>query len=328
MPPNHTTSQIPLVEDDSSDEEPLIQQGPHDGTVYAFTGVPNFRDAVENKITENGRPLRSRMLFRCATMDEASEADVNTIVKELDIHTVIDLRSSGESRAIHTAQHAIEGIPKVAEHYQLSPEPPIPDRFMSSPSRKRFTIDFMQRLRRYIWGSLDICTKLTFLALSLVCQHNAARRLVIQNSFLSRDGLYGLNKAILDQCGRDIKLIMDILAHDQNYPVLIHCTAGKDRTGLTIALVHGLLGVKRDQIVADYTRSKDCLKSHMGRMVAEMGKHGMSEEFTGCPPEVMERTLRYIDAQFGSTENYLESVGVGLDEQEKIRRILQTGPAV
>ena len=34
---------------------------------------------------------------------------------------------SGESRAIHSAQHALEGIPKVSDHYQLSPDPPIPE---------------------------------------------------------------------------------------------------------------------------------------------------------------------------------------------------------
>ena len=52
-----------------------------------------------------------------------------------------------------------------------------------------------------------------------------------------------------------IAAIFTILADSGNLPVLIHCSAGKDRTGGLIALVHLLLGVHPDDVMADYLLS-------------------------------------------------------------------------
>ncbi|KAJ3300581.1 hypothetical protein HK104_009916 [Borealophlyctis nickersoniae] len=284
----------------------------HDGTLFDLDGVPNFRDAGENKVTKDGRRLKPRVVFRSATTDEASEDDVRYITEELGIRTIIDLRSRGEG--IHRAQHALEGSPTLADRYKLSE--------MARPAgenRVTFKIDFMLTLRRYIWSSLDFVTKVLFIILTIFFQHNTARRLVVSRSFLSRSGLYGMNRAILTNCGKDIQRIFTILADKSSYPVLIHCTAGKDRTGLTVALLQMLAGVESDQIIRDYARSKEGLKSQMGRLVEGVGQHGLSDDFAGCPPEVMEKTLLFIKEEYGSIEQYLESVGVERDVQERVR---------
>lgn len=65
----------------------------------------------------------------------------------------------------------------------------------------------------------------------------------MKRSFLGNGGLIGLNKALIDHSREGIKHVFDILSLDENFPVLIHCNAGKDRTGLIIALIQKLLDV-------------------------------------------------------------------------------------
>jgi protein-tyrosine phosphatase len=70
---------------------------------------------------------------------------------------------------------------------------------------------------------------------------NYARQFVVKNSFLVRDGLFGLYISILDSSQPALKKIFDILAVEASYPVIIHCSAGKDRTGVVVALIQKLV---------------------------------------------------------------------------------------
>lgn len=54
-------------------------------------------------------------------------------------------------------------------------------------------------------------------------------------------------------------------------PVLVHCTAGKDRTGATVALALSLLGVPREEIIADYVLSHATMHLVQGRMRKRLG---------------------------------------------------------
>jgi protein-tyrosine phosphatase len=49
-------------------------------------------------------------------------------------------------------------------------------------------------------------------------------------------------------------------------PALIHCTAGKDRTGVTVAVLMTLLGIPRDQVYLEYTKSNDATDKQIERM--------------------------------------------------------------
>src|SRR3546814_9409940 len=58
-------------------------------------------------------------------------------------------------------------------------------------------------------------------------------------------------------------LIEAIIAGEM--PMLVHCTAGKDRTGVTIAVLLLALGVSREDVVRDYLRSDVFADNEIGR---------------------------------------------------------------
>jgi protein tyrosine/serine phosphatase len=77
--------------------------------------------------------------------------------------------------------------------------------------------------------------------------------------------------------------------------VLVHCTAGKDRTGLIAALTHQVLGVHRDNIIADYllTNRARSFELH-GAAVAS----GIAEIAGRTPDEAAVRAAMEVDATY------------------------------
>ncbi len=107
-------------------------------------------------------------------------------------------------------------------------------------------------------------------------------------------------------------------------PALVHCTAGKDRTGVVVALVLALVGVPRDAIVDDY-------------LVSDLPEHRTEPEaLSALVPEwsewwdpLLEARRDYLDAAFsvidahGSVGDYANDVlGIGPEHVAALRRLL------
>ena len=103
---------------------------------------------------------------------------------------------------------------------------------------------------------------------------------------------------------------------------LMHCTAGKDRTGIVSALVYELLGVSRERIIADYMLTNECLRDFAdalyARMSSRMEPEKLTDEFRESFHDSMfvreEYILSMYDAiveGFGGTEAYLEYIFPG-----------------
>ncbi len=104
-------------------------------------------------------------------------------------------------------------------------------------------------------------------------------------------------------------------------PVLIHCAAGKDRTGLLAALTHHLLGVHPDDMVADYLltntavdleRRAPGIARQLQAMTGRAASHDAVVAFLGVEPVYLETALAEIVDLHGSTDTYLEQV-LGVD---------------
>lgn len=100
-------------------------------------------------------------------------------------------------------------------------------------------------------------------------------------------------------------------------PVIVHCTAGKDRTGLVVALILACVGVRRSVIVADYTESALNLDGPwMEQAVSELVSRGMPissklyQIIGGSPARTMERILDWVVAAYGSVPEYLGEHGL------------------
>jgi protein-tyrosine phosphatase len=128
---------------------------------------------------------------------------------------------------------------------------------------------------------------------------------------------------MVDENGAVYGAILRALADPANLPAIIHCTAGKDRAGLTSALLLAVLGVPDDLIVADYSLSNryyDTFRTFIA------GKFKQPQAFLfglniddfqpllTANPQTLRLTLDYIREHYGSVEGYLEQkAGVDAD---------------
>lgn len=108
--------------------------------------------------------------------------------------------------------------------------------------------------------------------------------------------------------------VLTLMADPQNYPLLIHCTAGKDRTGITIALLLSLLGVPDETIIADYTLSNlfyDQLLASVEADAKRLAVFGIQTSdlfpLLTAPDKVLQATLAHIRAHYGSIEQYAQN---------------------
>jgi protein tyrosine/serine phosphatase len=110
--------------------------------------------------------------------------------------------------------------------------------------------------------------------------------------------------------------------------VLIHCAAGKDRTGLLAALTHHALGVGEEDRMADYLLTNTAVRlteraPEVGRRIAELYGRTPSDAaviaFLGVEPAFLHTAWSEIIARYGSIDAYLEqALGVDAATREKI----------
>jgi protein-tyrosine phosphatase len=105
--------------------------------------------------------------------------------------------------------------------------------------------------------------------------------------------------------------------------VLVHCAAGKDRTGVVVALALDAAGVEREAIVADYMATAERIEEIIAALVAS---DTYRRELEGHDPqsraprrESIERVLQLVDERFGGTEAWLVANGLSGADLERIR---------
>ena len=121
--------------------------------------------------------------------------------------------------------------------------------------------------------------------------------------------------------------IFEAILEPDALPALVHCAAGKDRTGLTIALLLELVGVPREIISADYALSAECLgPEYIAESQIWVTKQGRDwtlwAHLFESPPERMLKTLDYVDQQFGGLEAYLTTHGLDRAKLTRLRDLL------
>ena len=135
-----------------------------------------------------------------------------------------------------------------------------------------------------------------------------ARYLADRYADLARTGTAGLAEAV------------GLIADSANAPVVVHCVAGKDRTGIVCALTLSVLGVPDEDVVADYALSTAASRRFTEWVRATLPD---AEEppppFLESPAETMELFLAELRTGYGSVEGYLTHAGVTETQVESLR---------
>ena len=118
--------------------------------------------------------------------------------------------------------------------------------------------------------------------------------------------------------------LFGILSNEDNLPVVLHCTAGKDRTGVSTAFLLSVLGVSREVIEADYlltnldtARQADFIESTVG--YPEGYDRGSMISAAGVPKDAMRDFLDGVESKWGTVVEYLKKIGVTQDQMDTIR---------
>jgi len=138
--------------------------------------------------------------------------------------------------------------------------------------------------------------------------------------FQTLDQIYAF---MLDEYAARFAAVLAVIAKPENQPVVFHCAAGKDRTGLTAALILGLCGVPDSSIVSDFAFTE----SRMPTIVARHTEHAEANETHaevagqqyGAQAATMVTVLDALRAEHGSVEAYALAAGLSGDAIEQLR---------
>lgn len=109
---------------------------------------------------------------------------------------------------------------------------------------------------------------------------------------------------------------------EQGEPTLWHCTAGKDRAGMTTAILLYVLGVDSETIVEDFMKSNDYLEAYINGTIAYINSTGANGELMrpllGVEEEYIQAFFDAVDTQFGSMDKFVKDLHIN---QGKLREL-------
>lgn len=149
---------------------------------------------------------------------------------------------------------------------------------------------------------------------------------ILGREVMTPRGLIGLGYDTLDSCGAEIAEALKYFASREHYPILLHCTQGKDRTGLITALLLFLLEIPLSAIAEDYRMSAKKLEPEREVRLIELKEMGFSEAFADCPKDFIESIYKHLDTKYGGIMEYLETIGIEEAKQMEIVDILHGRP--
>ena len=129
---------------------------------------------------------------------------------------------------------------------------------------------------------------------------------------------------------RAVHRIVTLLGQDR--PVLVHCFAGKDRTGFAVAVACEAAGVDRDAILTDYLRSNDAVSRLRDSILSTMrsregvtdevvsfAESRLTDEVLGVREDYLAAARRVLDETHGGLRDYLAAAGVSGDDVARMR---------
>ncbi|KAL1680764.1 cytochrome P450 [Schizophyllum commune] len=275
-----------------------------------FETILNFRDVGETVNVLHGSPiLRPGVLFRSAQPSTASDEELAILTDKYKLRSVLDLRTQSE---LDVAARARQNAHITADFSSLnsttsSPPPaesinvPHTSTYYASLTGRAFQLMLFWRLS---WRSMGR------LIYNMSTGNRLAGMAIIGSEAMAPRGLLGLATDTLTSSSAEVRSMFTLLADPATYPILVHCTHGKDRTGITIILLLLLCEVDLNIIRADYMATERELEPAMDKRLNELHALALPDEFLGCPPGFVGGVAAWLQEQHGGIEGYLLSIGV------------------
>ncbi|MYX39287.1 MULTISPECIES: tyrosine-protein phosphatase [unclassified Streptomyces] len=242
--------------------------------------------------TTDGRRLRYGRLFRSGHLAHATAEDAG-FLSSLGLHTVFDFRNASDMR-LEGPDVELPGVRNV-------------NMPLSDPAQGA---EFWTTVRDGDIAALR----------EILGEGRAAARMV-----------EAYRRIVLDRIAEHARML-ELLAEDESVPALLHCAAGKDRAGTSIAVILLALGVERDAIVEDYLKSNEAHRRYRIRRGDDAEPASTPEVMELLGPlfdarkEYLETAFGTIEEHWGSADRYLEE-GLGLTpaRRERLRALFLDG---
>jgi protein-tyrosine phosphatase len=140
-----------------------------------------------------------------------------------------------------------------------------------------------------------------------------------------RRALAEIYRAILAERGERLAAVFRVLRN--SLPAVVHCTAGKDRTGVVVALLLALAGVPDEVIAEDYALTSISQTGEYWQEARQRAEQAgvpweQYQSLLVCPPDLMLATLAFLREQYGDAGSYLRNAGLAPDEIDDLRRAM------
>lgn len=253
-------------------------------------GLYNFRDTGGIPLRTGGA-TRPGVLYRSAALGSLTPNGLDELA-ETNIGVVVDFRTDQERAAA-------------------------PDRL---PRSRRIELVELALLQ----GAMSDMTK------QMMPASGAPDPAVVEKALNSLPTLGDLYTGMLQQGGHQFGKVARLIAassEDTPSAVLVHCTAGKDRTGVAMALMLEAAGAERDAVIEDYASSQDYLAGAWADgMLGQITAAGLPITpalrtlVTGTPPEAMEQALAWVDETHGGAAQYLSASGLAANDLQALQQ--------
>jgi protein-tyrosine phosphatase len=255
-------------------------------------GAVNVRDVAGLPLTDGGVVAAGRLL-RSDNLQDLTAADVARLVDDHGVRTVVDLRTDVEV-ALEGPGPLTRRDDVTIERRSLYPE---------TGERTDIEADALTPWQEGVGGTLHPGEPFTVQTYMGYIQHRP-------------DSITGALRTIAEPPAGD------------GGAVVVHCAAGKDRTGLVVALALEVAGVRREAIVDDYLATAERIDAIVARLAASPtyapDMHIADPARHAPRPETMPRILALLDEHHGGPAAWLAHHGLTPQEQRALRERLTT----
>ena len=263
--------------------DPAIAAGPGSGDrLIDVPGLSNLRDAGGLDTADGGR-VRTGLLFRAGALGDL-DAEGAKRLAPLGLNTVIDLRSEPEQR--HWPDQR-QGLAYTA--VSLPTLPPFEDT-SGNPSS----------------GNPDAAAD------------QADRELAPAEPGGPDPGLREMYGFMAEVGGPPIVACLRRLLEPGALPALVHCAVGKDRTGVTVAVLLSALGVSEADITADYLLSNTGL-GLLGEPLPYVDEYGVARVSHPVHPDLIALFLERTAGRHADAAGFLRHHGLTEAELRQLR---------